>query len=343
VCPRSALAAKWLDGDLSPVLWNRLRTDLRLAEHVHLQGWGEPLLHADLREMVLDTHAAGCAVGVTTNGDLLPEARDWIVAEGVDVLTVSVAGLAERNRDLRGGADLEGILNGVGDIVRRRGSERRPRVHLSYLLIRDNIADLEGVVQAAADRGADAIVVNHLDCTPTAELRELAVFTDADALRAARTAVRKATSEARRLGIELRAPAFEDREMLTCDLDPRHIVSVRWDGRVAPCVHLNLPIDGPVPRATGRGQEAVDPVIFGNLHENTLSDILDGDSFREFTAPLRRRCEADRRFRDRAQTASAWGHVALQDLEAAHRQLGRALAEAPFPEACRGCPKRDGY
>ena len=45
VCPRSAFADSWLEGDLSAGLWQRLRPDLRLARHVHLQGWGEPLLH----------------------------------------------------------------------------------------------------------------------------------------------------------------------------------------------------------------------------------------------------------------------------------------------------------
>jgi MoaA/NifB/PqqE/SkfB family radical SAM enzyme len=81
-----------------------------MARHVHLQGWGEPLLHPDLRAIVKDVHAAGCEVGITTNGDLLDEARSWIVAEPVDVLTVSLAGLGESNRRYRDGGEARELL-----------------------------------------------------------------------------------------------------------------------------------------------------------------------------------------------------------------------------------------
>jgi len=51
VCPRSALAGRWLDGDLSEEHWDSIRSDLSLVEHLHLQGWGEPLLHPRLESM----------------------------------------------------------------------------------------------------------------------------------------------------------------------------------------------------------------------------------------------------------------------------------------------------
>jgi len=101
VCPRSALAAWWLEGDLSDEHWHRLRPDLPLVEHLHLQGWGEPLLHPRLESMVEDAHAAGCRVGLTSNGDFLAEAIDWIVAAQVDVVALSVAACDEWNRRLR--------------------------------------------------------------------------------------------------------------------------------------------------------------------------------------------------------------------------------------------------
>ena len=133
VCPRSALGPLWLDGDLEHTLWERLRGDLALAEHVHLQGWGEPLLHPDLPGMVAAAKAAGCTVGVTTNGDLLSEALTWIAEAQVDLVTVSVAGRDSTHARLRDGSRLGEILDAARELVRAR-RRRRTHVKLSYLL-----------------------------------------------------------------------------------------------------------------------------------------------------------------------------------------------------------------
>jgi MoaA/NifB/PqqE/SkfB family radical SAM enzyme len=217
------------------------------------------------------------------------------------------------------------------------------RVKLAFLLVRDTINDVPGLVRLAAEAGADAVLVNHLDCTPSNALWELAVFSDAEALRAARAAVHAAAREARRQGIDLRPPSFAPREMLTCDLDPRFVASVRWDGRVAPCVHLNLPIDGPIPRVTDRGDTTIEPFSFGHLSRSSLSEVLDGDAYRGFTEPLRLRCEADRRFRMQRSASSLWGSVALRELDANHRELESELAHSPAPDPCQSCHKIQGW
>jgi MoaA/NifB/PqqE/SkfB family radical SAM enzyme len=343
VCPRSPLGDRWLDGDLSDEHWERLRGDLRLTEHVHLQGWGEPLLHEPLRSRVEDAHSAGCRVGITTNGDLLSDAAEWIVAEGVELITLSLAGLDESNRRLRGGADPRALLEGLSWVARVRGRRRRPRLQVSFLLVRDNACDLPHLVRAAAAAGADAVLVNHLDFTPTAELAAAAAFRLDGFPESSSETLSEATTLAERLAIGFRPASVEPREMLACALDPRTILSVRWDGRMAPCVQLNLPIDGPIPRWTEHGTEQVDPPVLGYLDESTLPEVLAGPAFREFIAPLEKRYEADRRFRDCGLVASGWGVVGIRDLDQAYDELERRLAETPFPPACRGCPKVHGW
>ena len=60
ICPRDSLSDTWRDGDLSQDLWDMIAPDLSLAQHVHLQGWGEPLLHDQLERFAPDGAAAGC-------------------------------------------------------------------------------------------------------------------------------------------------------------------------------------------------------------------------------------------------------------------------------------------
>jgi MoaA/NifB/PqqE/SkfB family radical SAM enzyme len=343
VCARTAYAGSWLEGDLDEALWRRLVPDLRLVAHLHLQGWGEPLLHPRLPAMVVEAQAAGCRVGLTTNGDLLPAAQEWILAAPPDLLAVSVAGGDDLNRRLRDGALTGDVLAAVAELAARRSSRRRPRLHLSYLLTRDGAADLEAVVGAAAAAGVDAVLVNHLDVVPSAALAELAAWGPDGVPPGVGEAFAAAAAAARRARLELRLPAAAPEERLVCDLDPRRILSVRWDGRVAPCVHLNLPIDGRIARWTADGPLELEPPVLGRLGEAGLADILAGDAYREFVAPFERRMAADAHYRQWGLLPSGWGVVGVADLDRAWAELERGLAASPFPRACGGCPKVVGW
>ena len=343
VCPRKALAARWLEGDISDEHWDRLRTDLPLVEHLHLQGWGEPFLHPRLEIMARDAHGAGCTVGVTTNGDLLGRALGWMADGPVDVLAVSLAGCDEWNRRLRDDARPDQLFAAIQKLARARGRRKRPRIHVAFLLVHGNAGDLPEVVRTAAASGADAVLVNHLDFTPTQELFDLAAFSGDGLAQPDREALAEAERVAGDLGVEIRLPVTEAQEMLTCALDPRSMVSLRWDGAVAPCVHLNLPISGPIPRVTQAGAGEVPPSPYGHLDDAPLSEILVGAARREFSAPLHRRCDADGRYREWGLLPSGWGVVALADLDRAYGELERDLEENPFPPQCRGCPKAVGW
>jgi MoaA/NifB/PqqE/SkfB family radical SAM enzyme len=343
VCARAAFGDYWLEGDLSVLHWDRIRHDLSLVEHVHLQGWGEPLLHPRIANMARDAHAAGCRVGLTTNCDLLGDAVNWIVSGAVDVLAVSLAGGSEWNRRLRGDARPDDIFDAVEHLARARRRRKKPRIHVSYLLVDGNAGDLAGTVRAAALAGVDEVFVNHLDCVPNEELRELAAYAAGSVTQSVQDELEEAKSTALELGIDLRLPVTEAQEMLTCALDPRHMASVRWDGVVAPCIHLNLPISGSIPRMTSMGPVKIAPYRYGHLNDALLSEILGVAARREFTAPFYSRCEADDRYREWGLLASGWGVVALADLDRAYDKLEGELAAHPFPPSCRGCPKTEGW
>ena len=68
MCPRVALAQQWREMDLPWETFHRIACAFPLAQHVHLQGWGEPLLHPRLFDMIALAKEAGCRAGLTTNG-----------------------------------------------------------------------------------------------------------------------------------------------------------------------------------------------------------------------------------------------------------------------------------
>jgi len=191
-CPRSALSDRWLEGDLSREHWKRIEQDLTVAEHVHLQGWGEPLLYPDLPRLAHAAKQQGCSVGITTNGDLLSSATEWILAAGVNLVTLSVAGDARTHAFLRDGSQLDRVLRAAAELVKRaRHSRSQTQVQLSYLLTRDNADQLPDLMEHAADAGVREVFVTHLDCTPTTDLLAQAAF---DALGVAPEVTEMATS-----------------------------------------------------------------------------------------------------------------------------------------------------
>jgi MoaA/NifB/PqqE/SkfB family radical SAM enzyme len=77
----------------------------RGIRYVTFQG-GEPLLHPDIQELVADTRRAGIRPAVITNGWLLPQKIESLIAAGLGTLVVSIDSHSladhERNRGLQG-------------------------------------------------------------------------------------------------------------------------------------------------------------------------------------------------------------------------------------------------
>ena len=245
VCPRSESAGAWPERDLTAAAWWAIAPALGQAEHLHRQAWGEPLLNPDLAAMATEARIAGCTVGVTTNGDLLADAVEWLVASRVDLVTVSVAGATASHARLRDGSDLEAVLRSAAAVA-ARSRRGKPRVQLSFLLTGDNHGELEEVVRLAAAAGIPEVFAVHLDATPSPRLLAMAAFA-ADGLGdGVEESLARAHRAARTCGVRLRTPAGVS-DLVTCALDPTRFAFVAADGRVGPCVYLLLPAAGSCP------------------------------------------------------------------------------------------------
>jgi MoaA/NifB/PqqE/SkfB family radical SAM enzyme len=341
ICPRSSLAETWRDGDLKDALWKVVAANLELTDHVQLQGWGEPLLHPLLPVWARDARTAGCTVGLTTNGDLLEDAASWLLEGDVDRIVVSVAGNADNHAALRDGSQLELVLAAAGNLARRARELRLPlRILISYLLTRNNAADLPAVVGLAARAGVDELFVTHLDCPTSPDLVEQAAFSGDVLIEGVTAHLKEAGTVASDSGIAFRDQTQGGEEQLVCSLDPLRIVFVGWDGRVGPCVNLLLPVEGPIPRWSANGCTEVEAVSYGRLDTTGLADLLSSSIRKRFVAPWTRRLEAERRFLASVPELSVTG---LRELDRADAIRTAALSASPFPDACTHCPKAHGW
>jgi organic radical activating enzyme len=322
-------------------VWSRLRADLMLAEHVHLQGWGEPLLHPDLAMMIDDAHAAGCEVGLTSNGDLLAAAAEWLVDSAIDRLAVSLAGVGSSHAELRAGSSAGDVLLGLARVAERRGSQPRPWLQVSYLLTRDNASDLPDLVVEAARAGADEVFVTHLDCTVSREQVATAAYSGKRLAPGVAELIDRAEQVAQRHKVRFRGPPIRAQELLVCALNPLQIVFVAWDGRVGPCVNQMLPVSMPFPRWTEQGCTQARGKCYGSLMESPLRQILDSEQYKRLQAPFRVRLAADQELRE--SPTGLWGGAALQSLDQADRRREQVLRQHRFPDQCLGCPKASGW
>jgi hypothetical protein len=280
-------------------------------------------------------------VGLTTNGDYLGDAADWLLRGDVDQVVTSLAGGTFHHSTLRDGSCLEEVLEAGGRLNSRAKKKRISlRVSGSYVLTRNNAADLPQVAKMAAQAGLSELFVIHLDCRPARFQFEQSAFAGDSLVEGVAAYLDEAEEAAQECGITYRGPPRRGEETITCSLDPGHFAFVGWDGRVAPCVNLLLPGIDSISRWTAEGPVRVAPTWYGELGEASLSDLLDSKARRRFNASFRARRLAERQFLSTVLIDSSRG---LHHLEAADEERSVTFAENPFPASCKACPKARGW
>ena len=328
MCPVTVLAEQWAQRDLPWETFERAAEAFSRTRWVHLQGWGEPLLHRRFFDMAALAKSAGGRVGFTTNGTRLTRANGARLLDvGLDLMAVSIAGAcAATHEAIRVGSDfakLQENLRAFASLRRERGLAA-PKVEIFYLMTPANLAELPQAVRLAAALGADELVATNLDYVITPQLDALRAYSASPPAQALRAALDEAAATARAAGIAFRPYRLQFREMAVCDLNPLKILFIASDGSVSPCVYTSLAGPSQIPRVF-EGEASATPVVrFGNLNERPLMEIWESAAYREFRGRFARRVVGA----GLTMLGTAAGAVADED--------------PPPPEACRTCPKLYG-
>jgi MoaA/NifB/PqqE/SkfB family radical SAM enzyme len=138
----------------------------RPVPDVFFGGFGEPLSHPNIVDMVARAKAVGSRVELITNGTLLTEAVSrGLIAAGLDVLWVSLDGARpESYSDVRLGAALPQVIRNIA-----RFRDCRPPAHLAvpeigiaFVAMKRNIADLPALLHVARRLRATQLLVSNL-------------------------------------------------------------------------------------------------------------------------------------------------------------------------------------
>ena len=319
-CPHSTMRENWLSRHMSAETFAALWPLMRQARRVHLQGWGEPLLHPRFFDFVAVARRAGCRVSTTSCGLVMNEefaAR--LVRSGVDIIAFSLAGTDEASNASRRGAPFAKVVQAVKTLqaTRKKLVGVHLEVHLAYLLLASGLAALESLPELLEELEAHAAVVSTMDFIAAPHLAPEAFMPHESAKIAwARAVLEKVSARAAANGrnIYYSLPVPEARPECLEHVDSSMYIDA--EGRISPCIYVNLPLN-----------EAADyPLrrVFGRAGTDELSAVWNSPAYRNFRAALKAGAGAD----------------TLAGTEESRGGSGAGAGLPELDENCRNCPKR---
>jgi len=134
------------------------------VRRIHFLG-GEPFSRRDLPEIVRHASCLGILCSINTNGTLISRERaEAIVSAGTYLLTFSIDGCDEATNDrVRGAGTFRRILRGIRHLQEaKRALGAGTRLICSHVLMRSNLANVEGMVDLCTSLGLQNLIVTNL-------------------------------------------------------------------------------------------------------------------------------------------------------------------------------------
>jgi MoaA/NifB/PqqE/SkfB family radical SAM enzyme len=315
--------------DMSFETFEVLSKYFKHSNRVHLQGWGEPLLHDRFFEM-LEIASKASKVSFTTNGMHIAENVEEILNHEVDTIAVSIAGATKETHErIRRGTNFDKVIEGVKLLsrMREKSGNDKPRIVLTFLMNRYNIHELPALVDLSSGL-ADYLIVTNLDYVFDEETDRLKVFGNPE--KEHLNLIREAKKKAKKKGVKIRVSPLELEEVVVCAENPISSFTVSAEGNIYPCVFLSLPFDR-IPRVFCGKRVEVEKPNFGNVMN--FEESWNSESYVNFRRMYEKRLEAYKRVMDAilAYPFSYW-----------RSPIESVLEKNPLPDICKTCYKAYG-
>ena len=323
-------SADWQYQDMALEDFKKLLPSLKDVETVVLEGWGESLLHKDLSKCIRLVKKEGPQVGFVTSGMGLTENRvAELIEAGLDFVGFSISGTTAETHDaIRVNShllDIFRIIHLFHEEKKRQGL-LRPKMHLVFLMVKDNIFEVPSVPFLAQEAGIEEVVLTNICHTINVWQERQRVFIWENKKNEYEEIVKKAEANATALNIKLRRPSLSATDVPICEENPLRNLYISAEGEVSPCVYLYPPLPSPFRRIFCGKEHWNEKVSFGNIFKDSFSAIWNCENYVKFR---NRFMEMEKGFRD--LYFSLWDSPKLKNSQS------NALPEPPGP--CRTCHK----
>jgi MoaA/NifB/PqqE/SkfB family radical SAM enzyme len=325
-----AESADWQFQDMSFEDFKKLLPYLEDVETVVLEGWGESLLYKNISECIRLIKKEGSKVGFVTSGKGLTENRvSELIEAGLDFVGFSIAGTTPETHDaIRINSHLPEVL----DAIRVFNEEKlrqglvRPKMHLVFLMVKDNILEVPAVPSLARKIGIEEIVLTNICHTINTWQERQKAFVWENIKNEYEEIVKQAEANARELNIRLKRPSLSAIDIPVCEENPLANLYISAEGEVSPCVYLYPPLPSPFKRIFCRREYQVKGVTFGNIFREPFSAIWNNERYENF-----RNCFIERKKKFKELYFSLWDSPKMKNAQ------GNALPDPPEP--CKTCHK----
>jgi MoaA/NifB/PqqE/SkfB family radical SAM enzyme len=154
-------------------------SNISSAPSLFFGGFGEPLAHPEIVNMVAEAKRHGLEVELITNGILLTgEVLDKLIECRLDRIWVSIDGATpESYMDVRLGDELPRVLNNLTRLYEKRiwAGKSRPRLGIAFVAMKRNIGDLPKVIDIGKRLHADQFSISNV-YPHTPELNEQILY-----------------------------------------------------------------------------------------------------------------------------------------------------------------------
>jgi len=131
---------------------------------IHFQGYGEPLLNPQMPDMVSYAREKKLWTSTSTNGLLLsPEKSLSLMEAGLDEIGISVDGSTAKTYQKIRGVNIREVEKNTKRFLKFRNEHGyKTKAWLLGVVMRENIEELPGIVDLAAEWGFDGVVMQHV-------------------------------------------------------------------------------------------------------------------------------------------------------------------------------------
>jgi len=321
----------WATQDLGIEHLRQLSPCFKDVEAVVLEGWGESLLYPNLIEAIGLVKGAGARAGFVTSGWGLT--RDYIedlLNARIDFMGFSLAGAtAGTHNAIRVNSEFAKVVQAMESLVKAETDRRQelPRLHIVFLMVRDNMREVVPLIEFAAEVGiTEVVLINLIQVTSPWQDGQRVFMQAGEEYEAL---LEEAEAKAREREIALRRPSLSCRDVAVCDEDPLRNLYISVDGEVSPCVFLNPPMPSPFKRLFYGREYLIDKVSFGNILREDFARIWKSLPYVAF----RNSWQAKKKWFDELYSPFAW--------EAPWRRAGGGTGPLP-PAPCQSCYKSLG-
>ncbi len=310
-------------GHMDMALYRKLIDEVNDIKSIHtifFGGVGEPMFHPEFLEMVRLAKSTGKRVECVTNGSMMtPDRAQKIIEAGLDMVWFSLDGLDEKTYEgIREQGSFQDVKNNIMHIahLRTQPNYARFKIGLTFVLMKDNVAQLGDLMAFANRCAAKEVRISHV-LPYSEESMEQALFwrtvkskafaqeTEAIEGMGGQMSDDDSTESASHVNFPLMdlsdltekpfirmlssSNTFSvmgeplRRKQGYCRFIQENNVFVKWNGEVAPCMGLLHPS---VTYLHYKRRE-ITPKSYGNVANQTLSEIWSSEPYAAFREKVR--------------------------------------------------------